>query len=151
MKINMYITKWNADRVYALVKEKARLYPDDKCNIDSPEKAAALIEYVYDASKLAQEYFWLITLDGARRVTGVFTVSTGTLMSSLVHPREVFIRAILAGSASVIIAHNHPSGMLDISEQDREVSRRIKQAGELLGIHLDDHIVVANKQWISAM
>ena len=151
MKINQYITKWNEGRIYALVKEKARLYPDDKCQIDAPEKAAELIEYMFDGSKLAQEHFWLIALDGARRVSGVFTVSTGTLTSSLVHPREIFCRAILSGAASIIVAHNHPSGSLDVSEQDREVTRTIRQAGELLGIRLDDHIIVAGKDYTSAM
>jgi len=71
-------------------------------------------------------------------------------MSSLVHPREVFQRAILSGAASIIIAHNHPSGNLQISEQDREVTRRIRKAGDLLGIRLDDHIIVGNGDFVSA-
>ena len=83
-------------------------------------------------------------------LAGVFTVMVGTLMSSLVHPREVFSRAILAGAASIIIAHNHPSGSLSISENDREVTRRIRQAGEILGIRLDDHVIVADGSFVSA-
>ena len=72
-------------------------------------------------------------------------------MSSLVHPREVFQRAILSGAASIIIAHNHPSGELDISEQDEEVNKRIKQAREILGIKLDDHIIIGNGDYVSAI
>ena len=150
MNINKYGLKFNNDRIGQLVKEETYAYDMDSCMIDSPEKAAELIEFVFDGSNLTQEAFWLIALNGARRVAGVFTVTVGTLMSSLVHPREVFSRAILAGAASIIIAHNHPSGSLDISEQDREATKRIRQAGELLGIRLDDHIIVAAGDFVSA-
>ena len=115
--------------------------------IDSPAKAAEQLDYIRYKK---QEYFVLLTLDGARRLIRNQVVTIGTLMSSLVHPREVFSLAIEDRAASIIIAHNHPSGMLDISEQDKEVTKRIKQAGELLGIHLDDHIIVAENSYVSA-
>ena len=115
--------------------------------IDSPERAAEQLDYIRGKK---QEYFVLLTLDGARRLINNRVVTIGTLMSSLVHPREVFSLAIEDRAASIIIAHNHPSGMLDISEQDREVTRRIKQAGDLLGIRLDDHIVVSGDGFASA-
>ena len=146
--INIYNTRKHRDRNIQLVKESTYNYEgvgDGNFTLaDSPEKAAKIFEYAFDASKLPQEYFWLMTLDGARRVNGLFEVTRGTLLSSLVHPREVFSRGLLANAASIIIAHNHPSGMLDISEQDREVTRRIRNAGEILGIRLDDHIIIAS-------
>ena len=114
--------------------------------IDSPERAAEQLDFIRNKK---QEYFVLLTLDGARRLINVRTITIGTLMSSLVHPREVFSPAIEDRAASIIIAHNHPSGMLDISEQDREVTKRITQAGELLGIKLDDHIIVAGDGYVS--
>ena len=114
--------------------------------IDSPERAAEQLDYIRNKK---QEYFVLLTLDGARRLIKNRTITIGTLMSSLVHPREVFSPAIEDRAASIIIAHNHPSGMLDISEQDREVTNRIRQAGELLGIRLDDHIIVAGDGYVS--
>lgn len=140
--INIYNTRFDKDRLITLVKEASYDY-GDRCVIDSPEKAADIIRHLFDADKLPEERFWLLALDGARKVAGAFEVSHGTLMSSLVHPREVFSRAILCGAASIIIAHNHPSGMLDISEQDREVTNRLRLSGEVLGIRLDDHIIVA--------
>jgi len=115
--------------------------------IDSPEKVAEQLTHIKDKK---QEYFVLLTLDGARRLINSRVVTIGTLMTSLVHPREVFSFAIEDRAASIIIAHNHPSGLLELSEQDREVTRRIKQAGELLGIRLDDHIIVAGDDFISA-
>ena len=115
--------------------------------IDSPEKAA---EQLSEIKYKKQEHFVLLTLDGARRLINNRIVTIGTLMSSLVHPREVFALAIEDRAASIIIAHNHPSGMLDISEQDREVTRRIRQAGDIIGIRLDDHIIIAGEDFVSA-
>lgn len=108
--------------------------------VDSPEKAAEQFEFIKSKK---QEYFVLLTLDGARHLIKRRIITIGTLMTSLVHPREVFAPAIEDRAASIIIGHNHPSGRLDISEEDREVTRRIKSAGEVLGIKLDDHLVVA--------
>jgi len=115
--------------------------------IDSPEKA---YEHLHHIKNKKQEHFVLLTLDGARRLINNRVVSIGTLMSSLVHPREVFSFAIEDRAASIIIAHNHPSGSLDISEQDREVTRRLRQAGDIIGIRLDDHIIVAGDEFLSA-
>jgi len=115
--------------------------------IDSPEKA---FEQLHQIKNKKQEHFVLLTLDGARRLINNRIVTIGTLMGSLVHPREVFSLAIEDRAASIIIAHNHPSGMLDISSSDREVSRRIRQAGDIIGIKLDDHIIVAGDEFVSA-
>ena len=115
--------------------------------IDSVERAAEQLSYIREKK---QEYFAMLTLDGARRLIKSRTITVGTLMSSLVHPREVFAPAIEDRAASIIIGHNHPSGRLDISEQDREVTKRIKMAGELLGITLDDHIIVTSDSYVSA-
>ena len=115
--------------------------------IDSVEKAAAELDYIKNKK---QEYFVLLTLDGGRRLINNRIVTIGTLMCSLVHPREVFSLAIEDRAASIIIAHNHPSGMLAVSENDKEVSRRIKQAGDIIGIRLDDHIIVAGEEFVSA-
>ena len=116
--------------------------------VDTSEKAAEQLRFIRDKK---QEYLVLLTLDGARRLINCRTVTIGTLTTSLVHPREVFSLAIEDRAASVIIAHNHPSGMLDISEQDREVTRRIRLAGDILGIPLDDHIIIAGDEYISAL
>jgi len=116
--------------------------------IDTPEKAAEQFDFIRDKK---QEHFAVLTLDGARRLINCRVVTIGTLTSSLVHPREVFSMAIEDRAASIIIAHNHPSGRTDVSGQDREVTERIKQAGEILGIRLDDHIVVTEDGFVSAM
>ena len=115
--------------------------------IDSPEKAAEQLHYIKSKK---QEHFVLLTLDGARRLIHNRVVTIGTLMCSLVHPREIFSLAIEDRAASIIIAHNHPSGTLDVSTNDREVTRRVRKAGDIVGIRLDDHIIVGNGDFISA-
>jgi len=116
--------------------------------IDSPEKVVEQLDFIKNKK---QEYFVMLTLNGARRLINCRTITVGTLMSSLVHPREVFSPAIEDRAASIIIAHNHPSGSLDLSEQDLDVTRRIRQAGEILGIALDDHVIVAGDDYVSAL
>ena len=107
--------------------------------IDSPEKAA---EQLTDIRDKKQEYFVCLTLDGANRLITKRIITIGTLTSSLVHPREVFAEALTDRAASIIIAHNHPSGNLQPSDADRAVTERLREAGELLGINLVDHIII---------
>lgn len=90
-----------------------------------------------------REHFLCVMLDARRQVKGVATISIGTLSASLVHPREVFRPAIVAGAAAVVAVHNHPSGDPTPSSEDRDVTRRLQRAGEILGIPLDDHVVIA--------
>ena len=112
--------------------------------IDSAEKAAAQLA---DIRGKKQEYFVCLTLDGANRLIAKRIITIGTLTSSLVHPREVFADAITDRAASIIVAHNHPSGNLEPSAADREVTKRLQQAGDLLGITLVDHIVITEDSY----
>jgi len=116
--------------------------------IDTPEKAFEQLAHIKNKK---QEHFVLLTLDGARRLISNRIVTIGTMMASLVHPREVFAYAIEDRAASIIVAHNHPSGMLDISQSDTDVTNRLKQVGDIVGIHLDDHLIVAGDEFVSAM
>ena len=114
--------------------------------IDSPDKAADQLSDIRDKK---QEYFVCLTLDGANRLISKRIITIGTLTSSLVHPREVFAEAISDRAASIIVAHNHPSGNLQSSDADRQVTERLKEAGVLLGINLIDHIIVTSKDFVS--
>ncbi len=128
--------------------ELARRYllDGDQPIIDSPEKAVELLADIRDKK---QEYFVCLTLDGAHRLIAKRVVTIGTLTASLVHPREVFADAIADRAASIIVAHNHPSGSLEASQADREVTNRLRQAGELLGIGLVDHIIITKDHFQS--
>ena len=128
--------------------ELARRYllDSDQLIIDSPEKAVELLADIRDKK---QEYFVCLTLDGANRLIAKRVVTIGTLTASLVHPREVFADAIADRAASIIVAHNHPSGSLEASQADKEVTNRLAEAGKLLGITLNDHIIVTKTDFVS--
>ena len=91
----------------------------------------------------------MVLLDGRHRVRRTVTASQGTLTASLVHPREVFRPALRESAAAVLVVHNHPSGDPTPSEEDRRVTRRLAEAGALLGVPLLDHVVVAERGYTS--
>jgi DNA repair protein RadC len=91
---------------------------------------------------LDREQFVVLMLDAQHRLLGMNVVSVGSLTASLVHPREVFKPAILANAVAVIVAHNHPSGSLEPSSEDVEITRRLREAGELLGVRVLGSIIL---------
>jgi len=98
---------------------------------------------------LAQERFLVLLLDGRHRLIRHEVVSQGTLTASLVHPREVFRPALREAAAALVLVHNHPSGDPTPSAEDREVTTRLARAGEILGIRVVDHVVVAERGYSS--
>ena len=108
---------------------------------------------VYHAfKKLAssdKERFYSILLDAKNKVIGVDMVSQGCLNSSPVHPREAYKPALLASAASVIFVHSHPSGDPEPSFSDREITKQLYQAGELLGIEVLDHVIIGRDEYYS--
>ncbi len=107
---------------------------------NSPAKIYAALKDDY--ASLGREHFLVIPLDVQNRILGVHVVSVGTLTSSLAHPREFFQVALLANAAAVIAVHNHPSGDTTPSRDDISVTKRLIDAGQLLGIPLRDHIII---------
>ena len=130
-----------------IVSEVYRIPYGKKCVVDSPDKAAKCFANIADKK---QEHFAVLTLDGARQAINCHIVTVGTLTQSLVHPREVFALAIEDRAASIIIAHNHPSGDLSVSEHDKKVTGIIREAGQIMNIPLDDHIIVSGGEFASA-
>jgi len=115
--------------------------------IKGPDDVADFVRSILTDN--SREHFIALYLDGAHQVASYSIVSIGTANSAVVHPREVFQRAILAGAVSIIIAHNHPSGVLTPSPEDHKVTRRLKEAGEILGIKLLDHLIVTDLACLS--
>jgi len=95
-------------------------------------------------ANLDRENFVVVLLNTKNEVIETSTVSVGTLSASLVHPREVFKPAIRASAASVVLAHNHPSGKVEPSREDREVTRRMGEAAGILGVEVLDHVIVGD-------
>jgi len=98
---------------------------------------------------IRHERFLVLLLDGRHRLLREVVVSQGTLTASLVHPREVFRPALREAAAAVVLVHNHPSGDPTPSSEDREITARLADAGELVGIPVLDHVVVAERGWAS--
>lgn len=96
-----------------------------------------------------KEHFLVVLLDTRNQVIKVSEVSVGSLDTSVVHPREVFKEAISASAASVIFVHNHPSGDTEASEDDIRLTKRLAEAGEIMGIDVLDHIIVTDKDYLS--
>jgi DNA repair protein RadC len=97
----------------------------------------------------AKEHFKLILLNPRNKIIGISTISIGTLNASLVHPREVFKDAITHGAASVVLAHNHPSGDPEPSEDDLKITKKLVESGKILGIEVIDHIIIGKNGFFS--
>lgn len=95
-----------------------------------------------------REEFLLVPLDGKNRALGFHVVSVGTLTASLVHPREVFKIVLLANAAAIILVHNHPSGDPTPSAEDIAITKRLQEAGDLLGIRILDHVVIGDGRYV---
>ena len=115
--------------------------------IHSPEDVAHLLMPELRDSR--KEHFKSLLLDTKNRVIRIVTVSVGTLDSSIVHPREVFKDAIACSAAGMVVAHNHPSGDPTPSGEDRAVTKRLCEAGKIMGIDVLDHIVIGDGRWVS--
>jgi DNA repair protein RadC len=99
--------------------------------------------------QLDREMFYALLLDGKNRVRGEVRVSEGSLTAALVHPREVFAPAVREAAASLILVHNHPSGDPTPSLEDGAITQRLRQAGDLVGIRVLDHVVLGRGRWVS--
>jgi DNA repair protein RadC len=109
---------------------------------NSTTVSTLLHTYLVDADR---EHFVVFFVDQKNRVIGVHTVSMGSLTASVVHPREVFKAAILANAAAIVCGHNHPSGDVQPSREDRATTKRLVEAGKLLGIEVLDHIIIGSE------
>jgi DNA repair protein RadC len=120
---------------------------EGKAQVKSPEDVVGVVGGRLKGKK--REHFLTLLLDTRNRLIRVATVSMGSLDSSIVHPREVFKEAISASAASVIFVHNHPSGDAEPSEDDIELTRRLVEAGRVLGIVVLDHVIVGDGVFVS--
>ena len=91
----------------------------------------------------------MLSLNARNNLIKISNISVGTLNVNLAHPREVFEPALRHAAASVVLAHNHPSGPKEPSADDKRVTERLAKAGEILGIELLDHVIVTKKDWYS--
>lgn len=135
-----------ASQVFAVIELGKRLNTDNKPEILSPEN---IWNFCADIRALQREHFIAFYIDTQNGLIERQTISIGTLNASLVHPREVFEPALSFHAASIIIAHNHPSGKLEPSPEDIAVTKRLSEAGKIVGIELADHVIVTKSGYLS--
>ncbi len=128
-----------------MVKESSFLYQTR--TISSPKDAYEMIKEQLEG--LDREQFIIACLNTKNEPTNISVVSVGTLNKAIVHPREVFKTAILSNAASIMAFHNHPSGEITPSQQDIQLTNRLYEAGELLGIKLLDHLIIGDGTFTS--
>jgi len=131
-------------RVYeASLKYEATLFEVEGRTLNTPER---VYEYLKDipATFPHQETLWVVLLDRRNHPLFRIMVTKGTLTGSLVSPREVFTPALLAGAATVVVAHNHPSGCVEPSSADIQVTRNLRDAGHILSVELTDHVILGD-------
>jgi DNA repair protein RadC len=119
----------------------------DKPVVKTPEDVNILVKARLRGKK--KEYFLALLLDTRNQLIKVSEIAVGSLDSSIVHPREVFKEAISASAAAVVFVHNHPSGDATASEDDIKLTKRLAEAGELVGIEVLDHIIIGDKKFLS--
>jgi DNA repair protein RadC len=126
----------------SLIKDQAIPYAKASLILSPLDVYELIKEYLQGTDR---EHFVALFLDSQSKVIGINTVSIGTLTESLVHAREVFKGAILANAAGIICAHNHPSGEAMASPADISVTRKLVDAGRILGIPIEDHVIVGDE------
>ncbi|MFA5447800.1 MAG: DNA repair protein RadC [Sphaerochaeta sp.] len=137
-----------ATLIIAALELGRRRLPPKKRQIATPSDIYPLIRHY--ATRM-QEHFLSICLNGAHEVLSINVCSVGLVNRTIVHPREVFGEAIRQRATAIIVAHNHPSGNLEPSPEDRDVTRRLRQAGELLGIKVLDHLIFCEEGYLSLL
>jgi DNA repair protein RadC len=124
-----------------------RYKPAERYTIRSPKDGA---DYVMEEMRnLQQEHFVVLFLNTKNHIVHRQTIFIGSLNASIVHPREVFREAVRRSAASIICAHNHPSGDPSPSQEDIHVTKRLQECGKMIGIELLDHLVIGDRKFIS--
>jgi DNA repair protein RadC len=139
-----YKTRLTENKRVELEKEVTKNCPGLTYSIKSPDDVATIGKEFMRIHEEPEEYMYMICMNTKNKVIGVFEISHGTVNSSLVSPREVFQKALLANAVSIILMHNHPSGDCSPSREDIEITKRLVEAGKVVGVEVLDHIIVGD-------
>lgn len=129
------------------ISKRISTLKNEKFKISSPNDAAFIL--MEEMRYYKKEYFKIIILDTKNNIIKISDISVGSLNSSIVHPREVFVEAISNFASSIILVHNHPSGEPQPSKEDIRLTQRLVECGEILGINVLDHIIIGDGQFFS--
>lgn len=144
MRVIKYKTKLTPDKKVTLEKELSVNRPDLDKTIRSPENVDTFARNFLHLNEQSEEYLYMICMNVKNVITSVFELSHGNVNSSVVGIREMFQKALLANAVSIIVMHNHPSGDPKPSREDVEVTKRMVEAGRILGVEVLDHIIIGD-------
>ena len=118
-------------------------YPYENTKFSDAESVAKMLNQCLHLGTQAEEKMVMVALDNSMHSLGIFQVAHGQISSCYVQPREIFLRAVLAGASHIILAHNHPSGTVEPSDPDRAFCEKVAEAGEMMNIPIEDFLIVA--------
>lgn len=146
MRVTEYTMELNNERIPSLVKEKSMNYAALK-TCKHPSEIERMMRDVYRLDKKAEEHLYMLAFTANMSLLGVFEISHGTVNSSVVTPREILIRSLAIGAVNLILVHNHPSGNVQPSKPDVDVTKRVRKACEIVGVQLCDHVIIGDTRF----
>lgn len=144
MRIVKYKTVLTEDKKAVLEKEVSVNCPGIDRKLNSPDKVSRVARDVLRMHEQTEEYMYMLCLNTKLEMHAVFEISHGNVNSSIVGTREVFQKALLANAVNIILIHNHPSGDCTPSREDIEITKKLKEAGRILGVDVLDHLIIGN-------
>ena len=148
-KITQYKTKLTEDKKVTLKGEKTFECSEMERTIVGPSSVTYIARNVLGIHEESEEYMYMLCLNTKNVLTSIFELSHGTVNSSIVGIREMFQKALLANAVNVIVMHNHPSGNCGPSPEDIKVTRRMVEAGSIIGVEVLDHLVIGESSYYS--
>lgn len=149
MRVTKYKTKLTESKKVELTKEISINYAGLENKFTSPDDVYLFARNFLRMHLDSEEYMYMFCFNTKMVMTSVFEISHGNVNSSIVGPREVFQKALLANAVGIILAHNHPSGDPTPSAEDIKVTKRLIESGEILGINVLDHLVIGDGKYVS--
>lgn len=149
MRVVKYKSKLTENQRVVLEKEVSVYCPEIDRKMNSPERIVKLATEYLRMHELPEEYMYMVCMNTKLDMIGVFEISHGNVNSSIVGTREVFQKALLANAVNIVVIHNHPSGDPKPSREDVEVTKRLMEAGRIVGVQLLDHIIIGRPGYTS--
>lgn len=143
MRITTYRLYLTDDLKNRIVKESAQNIPEIT-KISGPQDITDLMNRAFRLNQQAEEYLYLLCMNNKNKLIGVFELSHGSVNYTIMSTRSIFIRAVLCAAVKISLVHNHPGGDVNPSAEDIRITKRVREAGELLEITLVDHIIIGN-------
>lgn len=144
-KVKIYKTEMDDNWMDSLVMEKVIPY-EEESKFDNPQKIVNMMNNVFNLYRQSEEYVYMVVLDSKCHIRGVTEISHGGVNASYVDPRSVFQKALMLGAVNLIFVHNHPGRDYFPSKEDINITRRLVEAGEILGVKIQDHIIISGQK-----